>query len=80
MDPLVDGKTGDLAQVVVGMGPDGTDPVGAKSDGLRLPAVDFYESFFTMHLNCLLIYTGEHLISCSIISAISFSTSDKYAA
>ena len=47
-DAPVDGKARDLAQVVVRVRPDGTDPVRRERDFLRLAAVDLPKSFFSV--------------------------------
>ena len=49
MDALVDGKTGYLAEVMVGMGADGTDPVGAECQPLRVSSINLAESVFAAH-------------------------------
>ena len=63
VDTLIDGKAGDLAQVVVHVGADGADPVGAETEALGVAAVNLKEALFAFHahsqslLNKSLVYT-----------------------
>ena len=48
VDALVDGQAGNLPQVVVRVGADGTDAIRAEVHGLGLAVVNLEESFLAM--------------------------------
>ena len=50
MDALIDGEAGDLAEVMVGMRPDGADPVGTESQAVVIPAVGLVKTVFAAHV------------------------------
>ena len=56
VDALVDGKAGDLAEVVVGVGADRADAVGAEAYAVRIAAVGFEEFLFTEHGGIFLLF------------------------
>ena len=49
VDALVDGQPGDFAQVMVGMRPDGANPVGTEGNPFRVPSVYLVKSIFAAH-------------------------------
>ena len=46
---LVNGEAGNLSKIMVRMGPDGADPIGAEGDSFWIPTVYFFKSLFAMH-------------------------------
>ena len=55
MNTFVDGQTSDLTEIVVGVGPDGANTVGAEGETIRVSTVYLREFVFANHV----FYNGE---------------------
>ena len=62
MDALIDGEAGNLTQVMVGMSPDGTDPVGAEGYALRIATIYLIKSLFAIHHHLSYIYRTHFIL------------------
>ena len=51
VNTFVDGQTRDLTEIMVGMGPDGANTVGAEGETIRVSTVYLREFVFANHLS-----------------------------
>ena len=61
MNAFINGKTGDLAEIMIDMRTDRADPVRTERHAFRLSSVGFKKSFFTFHLPSSVLFDSSAL-------------------